>query len=225
MIEPNILTPTTLLKTLKLILQPAYFPNIPTFAALAQGDICWEIWDNYQKQTYRNRCYICTDQGKLLLSVPIIHAGGMHGRQLYKDVLLDNSYPWQRQHWRTLQTAYRSSPFFEFYEDDFVPLFQNQSRFLLDHNLKASEVICNCLQIAMPKVTSERYEMQVKTLVDGRFLVKSKNESIKPQDHYVQVFADRHGFVPNASILDLLFNEGPNALIYLMRQNLDFLHA
>ena len=111
---------------MKLILHPTYFPNVRTMAGLVQNQVVWEVEDNYQKQTYRNRCYICTDQGKHLLSIPIEHVGGDQGRQKYKDVRLKNDYPWQRQHWRTLQTAYRTSAFFEYYEDEVAPLFENE---------------------------------------------------------------------------------------------------
>ena len=100
------------------LIHPSYFPNILTFSYIMHHDICWEVEDNYQKQTFRNRTYICTDRGKHILSIPIVHVGKANGRQKYKDVTIDNSYPWQRQHWRTLETAYRTSPFFEFYEDE-----------------------------------------------------------------------------------------------------------
>ena len=119
-------------------------------ASLVQNEIIWEIADNYQKQTYRNRCYICTDQGKHILSIPIKHVGGDQGRQKYKDVKLENDYQWQRQHWRTLETAYRTSPFFEYYEDEIVPLFEKKYDFLMDFNFKTIEVIYDCLQIEMP---------------------------------------------------------------------------
>ena len=108
---------------MRLLLHPSYFPNIATFAAMIQNEVRWEVEDNYQKQTYRNRCYICTDKGRHLLNIPIKHVGGDQGRQKYKEVLVDNDYPWQRNHWRTLQTAYRTSPFFEFYEDDLAPVY------------------------------------------------------------------------------------------------------
>tara|TARA_R110002167_G_scaffold283181_8_gene488385 strand:+ start:859 stop:1437 length:579 start_codon:yes stop_codon:yes gene_type:complete len=192
---------------------------------MVQHSVCWEIWDNYQKQTYRNRCHICNDLGKHVLSIPIKHVGGHQGRQPYKEVRLDNSYPWQRQHWRTLQTAYRTSPFFEFYEDEIAPLFENESAFLLDFNLKSIAVICECLQVPMHQVKTEKYEMIMQNNLDARFLVNAKHDMELQQDDYVQVFGDRHGFIKNTSVLDLLFNEGTNALSYLKAQNLDFLNA
>ncbi|MGB5355697.1 MAG: WbqC family protein, partial [Eudoraea sp.] len=83
------------------LIHPSYLPNIASFAAISQKKILWEVHDNYQKQTYRNRSYICTDQGRFMLSIPIIHKGKEQGRQLYKDVELENTSRWQRQHWRT----------------------------------------------------------------------------------------------------------------------------
>lgn len=210
---------------MKTLLHPTYFPNIVTFSIIAQNDICWEVQDNYQKQTYRNRCYICTDIGKHLLNIPIRHVGGIQGRQKYKDVKLENTYPWQRQHWRTLQTAYRTSPFFEFYEDEIAPLFTNEYTYLLDFNLYAIEIICSCLQIEMQKAKTLTYETDPENHFNARFLVNAKKEIQLQQDKYVQVFGDRHGFVKNTSILDLLFNEGTNAHTYLKHQNLSFLNA
>ncbi len=212
-------------KTLKLLLHPTYFPDIASFAAMQQQEVVWEVEDNYQKQTYRNRCYICNDQGRQLLSVPIEHVGGQQGRQKYKEVRLDYSYHWQRLHWRTLQTAYRTSPFFEFYEDELAPLFEKRHTYLLDFNLSAIAVLCGCLQTEMPKERTALYEKRPQNILDGRPLVSAKAQiDFHPQD-YVQVFGDRHGFEGNLSILDLMFNEGTNTVNYLKSQTLSFLHA
>ncbi|WP_373517199.1 WbqC family protein [Pricia sp.] len=210
---------------MKSLLHPTYFPNIATFAVIAQKRIQWEVADNYQKQTYRNRCYVCTDLGRHMLSIPIRHVGGEQGRQKYKDVLLDNSYSWQRQHWRTLQTAYRTSPFFEFYEDDIAPLYWQTFEKLLDFNVKTVQTVCNCLQIDMPEEKTTGYETEPSQVQDVRFLVSAKRKLKIRQEEYVQVFGDRHGFVGNTSVLDLLFNEGTNALTYLRKQKTDFLDA
>ncbi len=195
-------------------------------ASLVQNEIIWEVADNYQKQTYRNRCYICTDQGKHILSIPIKHVGGDQGRQKYKDVKLENDYQWQRQHWRTLETAYRTSPFFEYYEDEIVPLFEKKYDFLMDFNFKTIEVIYDCLQIEMPTEKTQSFQVHLpRNILDARFLVSCKNEQEFKQEEYVQVFGDRHGFIQNTSILDLLFNEGTNALSYLKSINPSFSNA
>lgn len=207
---------------MKTLVHPTYFPNILTFAGIVQNDICWEVEDNYQKQTYRNRCYVCNDQGRQMLSIPIQHVGGEEGRQKYKDVLLDNSYPWQRQHWRALQTAYRTSPFFEFYEDDIAPLYEKTYERLLDFNLRTIRTLCDCLQIEMPEEKTSGYEVEPDSLKNLRFLVDAKKKIKVRHERYVQVFGDRHDFIENASVLDLLFNEGTSALAYLKNQDTSF---
>lgn len=160
-----------------------------------------------------------------MLSIPIRHVGGKQGRQKYKDVLLDNSYPWQRQHWRTLQTAYRTSPFFEFYEDDIALLFENEFSHLLDFNLKTIATVCECLQTTIPQKKTSKFELEPEGVQDFRTLVNAKRYHKIEQLPYAQVFGDRHGFITNASVLDLLFNEGTNALEYLNQQKMDFLNV
>lgn len=154
-----------------------------------------------------------------MLSIPIQHVGGDQGRQKYKDVLLENSYPWQRQHWRTLQTAYRTSPFFEFYEDEMAPLFEKNFSYLLDFNLKTIETVCDCLQVDMPTERTTAFELRPEGLENKRELVNAKRTFEFDQPPYTQVFGERHGFIGNASILDLLFNEGTNAPAYLRQLN------
>lgn len=210
---------------MNLLLHPVYFPNIATCAAIVRHGVTWEVMDNYQKQTYRNRCYICTDQGRHLLTIPIKHVGGDQGRQQYRFVCLDNSYPWQRQHWRTLQTAYRTSPFFEYFEDDFAPLFLKPFRHLLEFNLKTIEIICRSLQVAMPESRTTVFENSPTGLRDARYLVNAKEPVPQTFPEYVQVFGDRHGFIGNTSVLDLLFNEGPQALNYLHTIDLKISHG
>jgi hypothetical protein len=182
---------------------------------MVQNEVVWEVEDNYQKQTYRNRCYICTDQGKHMMNIPIRHTGGSNGRQKYRNVRLDNTSSWQLQHWKTLQTAYRTSPFFEFYEDDLEPLYRRKFDFLLDYNLQLISTLCNFLQIKMPESKTTAYEELPQRLSDGRFLVNAKAEPRPFKLKYQQLFEDRHGFIPNVSILDLLFNCGPTALMAL----------
>lgn len=205
-----------------LLLHPTYFPSIASMACLAQHSVCWEVWDNYQKQTYRNRCYICTDQGRHILSIPIRHAGGSYGRQLYRDVKLDNDYPWQRLHWRSLQTAYRSSPFFEYFEEEMAPLFSTKFTFLMEFNFKTIEICCESLQIQMPANRSDEYKIKSPSMTDARYLVNAKQEHQFTQKPYRQVFQEKHGFVENLSVLDLLFNEGNSSITYLEDLDIDF---
>jgi len=148
-----------------------------------------------------------------MLSIPILHTKSEHGRQQYKDVRIDNSYSWQRLHWRTLETAYRTSPFFEFYEDEIKPLYETQFEFLINFNLKTIEIICELLEVEFPEERTKEYALNYD--MDYRFLVNAKKEIKLDVPEYVQVFGERHGFIPNMSILDLLFNLGPNSTAYL----------
>lgn len=156
-----------------------------------------------------------------MLTIPIKHRAGKQGRQLYRDVMVDKDYPWQRLHWRSLQTAYRSSPFFEFYEEDLAPLFTTDFKFLMDFNFNTIEVICDCLQIRMPVSRTKNYEEYVNSMKDARFLVKAKQDHPYHYKTYTQVFQQKHGFIDNLSILDLLFNEGNAALAYLEELKID----
>lgn len=209
----------------QILIHPTYFPSIATFSTIVQNDVVWEAHDNFQKQTYRNRCYICTDKGKHMLNIPIKHVGGDEGRQKYADVEMDNSYNWKKLHWRTLETAYRTSPFFEFYEDDIKPLYEGPESSLYEFNMKTIKIVTECLGVGIPSETTSKYEMELSKNLDARFLVQAKKKLNINFDAYPQVFDDRHGFVSNLSVLDLLFNEGTNALTYLKNQPLDFLHV
>jgi len=209
----------------QILLHPTYFPNVASMALLVQKSCIWEVCDYYQKQTYRNRAYVCTDQGKHMMTIPIQHVGGAQGKQFYKDVRVDNQYPWQRQHWRTLQTAYRSSPYFEYYEDELAPLFHNSYEFLLDFNLRSIELVCECLQLDMPSSKTTVFEPNPTNSIDQRILVNAKRPVPFDPRPYTQVFIERHGFIHNLSILDLLFNEGSAAPTYLEEVSLSFLDA
>ena len=154
---------------MNILLHPTYFPNIATFAAIVQNEVAWEVHDNYQKQT-------CTDQGKHMLNIPIRHVGGEEGRQKYAAVRLDNSYQWQRQHWRTLQTAYRTSPFFEYYEDDIAPLFESEFDLLLDFNLRTIATVCSCLQVPLPSEKTDSYVENPANFLDARLLVNANKD-------------------------------------------------
>jgi hypothetical protein len=200
---------------MNLLMHPGYFPNCITMACLVQGQVTWEVWDNYQKQTYRNRCYIATDRGRLMLNIPIRHVGGSTGRQHYREVRIENSYPWQRQHWRSLQTAYRAAPFFEYYEADLSPLFETTYSFLLDLNLATIELVCTLLQRPFPRAQTTSFMTTLEGIQDARSLIDAKREDPCPVPQYTQVFQERHGFLPNLSVLDLLFNEGTGAVGYL----------
>lgn len=202
-----------------MLFQPSYFAPIIQYVAIVQTNkVVFEVQDNFQKQTYRNRCFIYGANGKQLLTVPLMH-NKIKAKQKTRDIKIDNSFAWQKLHFKTLQSAYSSSPFFEFYEDDLRPIYQSSFEFLLDLNFKTFEVISEALQLEIPYKKTEEYKLDVAAENDFRFLANAKRKLDLTLKNYVQVFDDKHGYIQNLSILDLLFNEGPNALSYLESQH------
>lgn len=198
------------------LIHPTYFPSVAQFHLLVSEPCTMEVSDNYQKQTYRNRAYIYGANGKQLLTVPIQHVGGETGRQLFKDVRVDNSVSWQKIHWKTLETAYRTSPYFEYYEDEIQWFFKQKFDFLLDLNFASIEVICRCMQIDIQWDKTIEYQEKYEDLEDFRYLTSAKKAYEIQQESYYQIFSDKHGFLPNLSVLDLLFHEGTHSESYLI---------
>ncbi len=199
------------------LIHPAYFPSILSYSLMTSGDkILFEVSDFYEKQTYRNRMYIQSANAKQMLSVQVKHTHS-DGKQLYKDVQISNDFDWQKLHWRSLETAYRTSPYFEFFEDDLMPLFEKKYKFLIDLNLESIQVVNDLLELKMPFELTDNYQKNYDNTTDFRFLKNAKKEPaiINTFPQYTQMFLDRHDFMPNLSILDLLFMEGPNAVSYL----------
>ncbi len=202
------------------LLHPTYFPNVAHFVAMVNAEeIKFEFCDNYQKQTYRNRTSIYGANGILNLNVPVIYS--QNNRQLYKDVEIFNTENWQQQHLKSLQSAYRTSPFFEFYIDDLLPLFETEFTHLININLSCIAIIFECLQLPFHYKLSSEYETNPTAILDTRTLVNSRKEIKQDFSRYPQVFELKHGFKSNLSILDLLFNEGPNTELYLKAQKLN----
>ena len=202
-----------------ILLHPSYFPSIEQMAAVAQAEkVVFEVEDNYQKQTYRNRTFIAHSNGKLLLNIPIKHNKAKN-RQKTKNVIVENDFPWQEQHWKSLQSAYRTSPFFEYYEDELEHLFTEPVAGLMEHNMKIFDLLCELIGIEVEVSKTTSFEKNPE-IADFRILINSKMKSDFKTEEYTQVHGANHPFLPNLSVLDLLFNEGPNSLSYLERQSL-----
>ena len=204
-----------------ILLHPTYFPSIVQMAAMIQAEnVVFEVSGNYQKQSYRSRAYIAHSNGKLLLSIPIKHSED--GQKIKtKKVQVENAFPWQVQHWKSLESAYRTSPYFEYYEDDLKPLFFKPAISLLDFNMDVLKMICELLDIDIPFTFTEEY-IKTPPQTDLRFLANSKLKTDHKLTSYNQVLGSSYEFIPNLSILDLLFNEGTNAVSYLEAQKLYF---
>lgn len=200
---------------------PCYFGPIDFFSALAKTEkVLWEKHDNYQKQTYRTRQYIYGPNGKLLLNIPIVHPQTETGKQPYTEVEIDNSTSWQIIHWRGMEAAYRSSPFFEFYEDDLFDLYNTPFDSLFEFNLKCLEVLAECLGMDLDGHFTEEFlnDYSEGKIRDCRSYSVAKRKPLISLEEYDQVFQEKHGFLPNLSILDLLFNKGPESYPYLLDQ-------
>ena len=183
-------------------------------AAVAQAKkVDFEVEENSQKQTYRNRTHVAHSNGKLLLNIPIKHSKDGR-RQKTKDILVENDFPWQEHHWKSLQSAYRTSPFFEYYEDDLKPFFSEKVENLMKFNHRIFEMLCELIGIDVEISYTKQFETEP-IITDLRILVNAKRKSEFNSENYTQVHEANHSFLPNLSVLDLLFNEGPNTLIYL----------
>ena len=188
---------------------PAYLPNIQYMAwVVSQKEIAFVTNHPYQKQTFRNRTEICGANGKLKLTVPIVHKKTAQ-RQSDNAVAIHYESSWQKDHWKSLESSYRSSPFFEFYEDDFYPFFHKKYQKLMELNIILIKKILSLID-AEVKILSEK-----KATKENSTLIIAKSNTIIETPQYQQVFHAKHGFINNLSTLDLLFNLGPQSLEYL----------
>lgn len=193
---------------------PTYFSPIAQYSEMVKAtEIVFEMDDNFQKQSYRNRCYIYNSSGKQLLSIPVKHTT-KDQRKKTKDTLVENDFNWQDQHFKSLQIAYRTSPFFEFFEDDLAIIFSKKYKYLQDLNMDSFLFIDDALQLESKFTKTAEYLVTTNSK-DFRNLAEVKKQPKKLVDNYIQMFDDKHGFIPNLSILDLLFMEGPNTESYL----------
>jgi hypothetical protein len=193
---------------------PTYFSPISQYhAILNSNSITFEVEDNYQKQTYRNRCYIYGANGKQLLNIPVSIPKSSK-KTKSKDILVENSN-WQKQHYKSFEAAYNHSPFFEFYKDDLQKIFSKKYTYLLDVNLDSFNFIKNALELPIEYKFSKTYEENKPD--DFRELADSKKKVEISFLSYIQMFDQKFGFLKNLSILDLLFMEGPNSINFLVK--------
>lgn len=200
------------------ILSSAYLAPIQYYSKLIHYPTCIiEHYEHYTKQTYRSRCEVCSPNGAITMSVPLIKRGK---RQAVKDIKISYDYNWQQLHWRTLEAGYRRSPYFEYYEDDFRPFYEEKKHiFLVDLNEELQQVVFELLKIKPVYAFTESYKESYDNTDDYRNVISPKNSIVsdvlyQPKT-YSQVFETRHGFIPNLSIVDLLFNQGSRALEFV----------
>jgi len=205
-----------------LLLPTAYLPPIEYMAWLAVAESAEiELHETYPKQTWRNRCSILTANGPLALSIPVEKPLGNHSPTGM--VRISKHLPWQKQHWRSIESAYSKSAFFLYYKEVLEPLFQKEPpEKLTEWNQLILDQLLEALGLSLPIRYTRNFERESSGKTDLRFLLspKAKNRDVKTHEafkEYFQPFLDRHGFFGNQSIIDLLFNLGPDTPAYLQQ--------
>ena len=200
---------------MELLSHPLYLAPIPFYASLYKCNVLAVNGDEpFIKQTYRNRAVIATENGTQSLTIPVIHDGG---RIAMCDVRISEHGNWRHQHWNAMVSAYRKSPFFDYYADDFAHFYEERDGFLMDFNLRLHAVISESLGLERGvDLTDDKHQTDnlrdIRWIAEPKALASMAENRAKP---YYQVFAQRNGFIPNLSIVDLLFNMGPEGLIVL----------
>ena len=199
----------------EIILSSFYLPPIEYFARILNADsFKVEIHENYIKQSYRNRCHIYTANGLLALSIPIHKTTGNH--TLISDIEISYMDNWQANHWRAIESAYNKSPFFLYYQDDLKKFYTKTWKYLWEFNTALTQYLLKKLKINSTVNFTEDFVPIIDIEKDLRYSIHPKEESkhaVFPK--YYQVFETKHDFIPNLSIIDLLFNEGPQSVQYL----------
>jgi hypothetical protein len=196
------------------VFSAAYLGPVEYYARfLASAAPLIEANETYSRQSWRNRCRIAGANGILDLSIPVCASN----HTAIKDVTIDYSSGWNISHWRSIESAYRSSAFFIYYDYELQPFFDRQYRFLLDFNAEIQTKIIELLGLSVSFSFTESFVKNYQEFPDYRSSIHPKKTSVYQPPPYRQVFADRHGFLPNLSIIDLLFNMGPEAGEYLQK--------
>lgn len=203
-------------KPLTILLSTAYLPPVDYFIWIMKSDsIIIEGDENYCKQTYRNRCEIYTTNGKLNLTIPVIKTSGNHTK--IKDIKIDYSENWQMKHWRAIVSAYNHSPYFLFYKDALKPLYFKNYNFLFEYNSLVLNTTLSMLKTQKSITYNSSYiKNTLPGILDLRNEINPKKKSNLNLKLYRQVFAERSGFIPNMSIIDLIFNLGPDSKDFLL---------
>ena len=204
------------------VLSSTYFGPVQWYQKLCRHTPCLiEQHDHFVKQTYRNRCVIATTQGPQALTVPVESPAGTRvDKTEMKDIRISDHGSWRHLHWQALQSAYGESPFFEFYADDLRPFFEKRWDYLFDFNMAITEKMCELLDIRPETRLTDHYDIpeDIGDGIDYRSAIRPKHPLPDPDftpRPYYQVYGQKFGFQPNLSILDLLFNEGNEAVLYL----------
>jgi hypothetical protein len=194
------------------LLSTAYMPPVHYFGLMVSApEVFIEQHETYQKQTYRNRCEICTANGKLALTIPVIKTNGNHTK--INDIIISEQSNWQVLHWRAIRSAYANAPFFLFYQEEISLFYQTKFENLVDFNHRLMIELMSLAGIEKKISFTDRFEKHPRNLEDYRFSITPKVLPVLFQFRpYYQTFGEKHGFIPGLSLLDLLFNMGPETL-------------
>jgi len=198
---------------MKSILLPTYFPSILFWKIILKNDFFWMKKSYYKKQTLRNRMFIHGANGRLMLSIPILHSG-INQKRFYDDVSIDPSSNWKKNHFKSIKIAYQSSPYFEFYEADLKNFYQVKTSNLYNFNLKSVELVLKWLELG---TTNRNIDFNIETYKQSKNIKEIDNREIKKKSNikYIQTFEDKNGFIDGLSILDMIFNCGPKTKDYI----------
>lgn len=204
------------------VLSSAYWPNIHYFYYLLNSEVIYiDLHEHFEKQSFRNRTRILTANGELNLSIPVKK---WEAKATTKSIEISYAEDWQKQHWRAIQSAYKNSPYFDFLEDEIRSFYEQEYKYLHEYNADQLKWLLKAFRLKREIVyTSEYFENFNDDILDLRQLIHPKKEVTPPELKividmpYYQTFSEKFGFVPNLSVLDLIFNEGIKSYKYLIQ--------